>query len=111
MARVDKVKPLDELLDDKIDEFESGEEKERDRDLDSMIWELGDYESQEPPEAAAEFQEERQIEEELAEKKVRGSKSGRATFIEPRFEEEKLSGGEKVEALQIGPGARRKGRK
>ena len=74
MIRVKKVKPLDELFQEKTAEFESGVEKHQDKELDSMIWELGDYESQEPPQAAEEFQEEGQLEDDLAQKEERGRK-------------------------------------
>jgi hypothetical protein len=66
----DKVKPLDELLDDQIKEFRSGEDRACDKDLDKMIWELGDYENEEPTTSAAEFGEEKSIEENIVEKKM-----------------------------------------
>ena len=59
----DKVKPVDKLLDDQISEFESGRDKECDKDLDTMIRELGDYENEEPKTEAGEFEEEGPIEE------------------------------------------------
>jgi len=34
----DKVKPLDQLLDDQIKEFESGKDRVCDEDLDKMMW-------------------------------------------------------------------------
>ncbi len=72
---VDKLKPLDKLLDDKIREFESGEEKKCDKDLDVMIWELGDYENEEPRQEAGEFKEAPPMEEELVEKRsIHGAK-------------------------------------
>jgi hypothetical protein len=43
---VDKLKPVDELLDDQMKEFESGQERKCDKDLDTMIWKLGDYENE-----------------------------------------------------------------
>lgn len=70
MTKEDRTKPLDELLNEKMEEFESGEEREQDKELDNMIWELGDYESQEPPQEAEEYEEKPQIEEELVEKDV-----------------------------------------
>ena len=66
---VDKLKPLDELLDDQVKEFESGQERKCDKDLDAMIWKLGDYENEEPRQAADEFAEVPPIEEELVEKR------------------------------------------
>jgi hypothetical protein len=74
MNRDENVKPLDILLDEKIREFESGRDKEFDKELDEMIWELGDYENEEPLPEAEEFQKEVPIEEELAEKKRRTAK-------------------------------------
>ena len=74
MNRDENVKPLDILLDEKIREFESGRDKEFDKELDEMIWELGDYENEEPLLEAEEFQKEVPIEEELAEKKRRTAK-------------------------------------
>ena len=71
MNRDDNVKPLDILFDEKIKEFESGGDKKYDRDLDEMIWELGDYENEEPLPEAEEYPEKVPIEEELAEKKRR----------------------------------------
>jgi len=77
MAYEEKIKPLDKLLDEKIKEFESGRDKEYDRDLDELIWELGDYENEEPLDEAEEFQKAVPIEEELVEKKRRTAR-GRA---------------------------------
>ncbi len=65
---VDKVRPLDEVLGDNIGEFDSGRDKECDKDLDTLIWELGDYENEEPPQDAEEYMEETPIEDELVEK-------------------------------------------
>ncbi len=96
MIRDEKVKPLDKLMDEKIDEFESGAERERDKDLDNMIWELGDYESQEPPQDAGEFKERPPIEEELAEKEVRFLSNGHGQLQEPDYGEEEVPGGEKT---------------
>ena len=79
MNRDDNVKPLDILFDEKIKEFESGGDKEYDRDLDEMIWELGDYENEEPLPEAEEYPEKVPIEEELAEKKRRTVKKSART--------------------------------
>ncbi|HEX7534095.1 MAG TPA: hypothetical protein VF343_02475, partial [Syntrophales bacterium] len=68
---VDKLKPLDKLLDDQMQEFDSGEEKKCDKDLDVMIWKLGDYENEEPP----------PIEEELVEKRNIHGTRGRPSFM------------------------------
>jgi hypothetical protein len=78
---VDKLKPLDKLLDDQMQEFESGEEKKCDKDLDAMIWKLGDYENEEPPQAADEFAEAPPIEEELVEKRNIHGTRGRPSFM------------------------------
>ncbi|MGZ3592377.1 MAG: hypothetical protein ACXWMH_10425 [Syntrophales bacterium] len=78
---VDKLKPLDKLLDDQIQEFDSGEEKKCDKDLDVMIWKLGDYENEEPTEAAGEFAEAPPIEEELVEKRNIHGTRGRPYFM------------------------------
>lgn len=94
MVRDEKIKPVDKLMNEKIDEFESGTEKERDKDLDKMIWELGDYESQEPPQEAKEFEEPLPIEEELVEKGIRSVSNGQGSLIEPG--EERLPGAEKI---------------
>ncbi len=103
MIRDEKVKPLDKLMNEKIDEFESGEERERDKDLDNMIWELGDYESQEPPQDAAEFKEKPPVEEELAEKELRFISKGQGYLKEPDYVEEKIPGGEKITGSTVGP--------
>ena len=104
MVRDEKVKPLDKLMDEKTNEFESGVEKERDKDLDNMIWELGDYENQESPQDAAEFKADPPIEEELGEKELRAAGKGQAHLREPDYVEDALPGGEKlVEAMTVGP--------
>ncbi len=69
MPRYERVKPLDAIFNDKFMEFESGRDRYRDRELDEMIWEFGDYENEEPPMEILEFEPEVPIEEELAEKK------------------------------------------
>jgi len=67
---VDKVKPLDRLLDDQMKEFESGKDRVCDKDLDKMMWDLGQYENEEPKSEAGEFEDEKPIEENIVEKKV-----------------------------------------
>ncbi len=96
MVQGRKVRPLDKLMKEKIDEFESGDEKQRDKDLDDMIWELGDYESQEPPQDAVEFKEPLPIEEELGEKELRSIGKGQGSLKEPDYGEEEMPGGEKI---------------
>ena len=85
MARDDHVIPLDELLDEKIKEFESGEEKVHDRDLDKLIWELNDLGNEEPPQDAQEFKAEAPIEEELVEKTMLHTDRGRIYLKEPEI--------------------------
>jgi hypothetical protein len=79
---VDKVKPLDELLDDKVREFESGRDRVCDEELDTMIWELNDYENEEPPQDAKEFRKDTPTEEDLVEKAMKAGRRGRASFTE-----------------------------
>ncbi len=82
MASTNDTKPLDELIEEKTEKFESGTEREHDEDLDEMIWELGDYESQEPPQEAQEFKEAAPVEEDLTEKEMRIS-GKKVYFREP----------------------------
>lgn len=74
MNRDENLKPLDILLDEKMKEFESGRDKVYDKELDEMIWDLGDYENEEPLPEAEEFQKDVPIGEELVEKKRRTAK-------------------------------------
>ncbi len=48
MARKRKVEEIDEILDEKADEYESGMERKQDTELDDMVWERGGYEDKEP---------------------------------------------------------------
>jgi hypothetical protein len=105
---VDKVKPIDELLDDKIREFETGEDKACDKELDNMIWELGDYENEEAPQEAKEFAEEPPIEEELVEKTMTVGRKG-VSFKESWEAEEPLTGEDFATASSIGSEKRSKG--
>ncbi|MDQ5987771.1 MAG: hypothetical protein CSYNP_03517 [Syntrophus sp. SKADARSKE-3] len=86
----DRVKPLDELFEDQIEEFDSGEEKACNRDLDRMIWELGDYENEEPLPEAGEFDNEQAIEEELVEKRIIRGINGEPSFVEGGWAEEEI---------------------
>lgn len=64
MARKRRNEGLDELLEEKADEFESGIERRQDSELDDMIWELGRYEDMEPlTTEAEEFKPENRVEE------------------------------------------------
>ena len=74
MAYYERVKPLDTFLNDITREFKSGRDRVYDKDLDEMIWELGDYENEEPPMEVLEFGKEVPIEEDLVEKKMRTSR-------------------------------------
>lgn len=78
----DNVKPLDKLLDDKEKEFESGEDRLCDKELDTLIWELGDYETEEPEQEAQEYEEDKPVEEELVEKSVSVNRKGRVSLKE-----------------------------
>jgi hypothetical protein len=107
---VDKVRPLDELMDDAIGEFDSGRDRECDKDLDTLIWELGDYENEEPPQEAEEFADETPIEEVLAEKTMIVGRRGRASFKEvPEVEESLFTGEQLTTASSIGTEAKKKG--
>ncbi len=92
----DKVKPLDQLLDDQIREFESGKDRVCDEGLDKMIWELGDYENEEPKMEAKEFEEDKPIEEVLIEKKAVHGTSKKPYYMKSDVEEEMLPGDDVV---------------
>jgi len=81
-SNIDKVKPLDELLNENIREFESGRDRLRDKDLDEMIWELDDLENEEPLQEANEFKREVPTEEELVEKGMKVGRRGKTSFTE-----------------------------
>ncbi len=106
---VDKVRPLDELLGDNIGEFDSGRDKECDKDLDTLIWELGDYENEEPPQDAEEYMEETPVEDELVEKTMIVGRKGRASFREvPEYEESLFTGEQLATASAIGRETRKR---
>jgi hypothetical protein len=77
---VDTFKPIDRLQDEKISAFDSGEGRACDKDLDAMIWELGDYENEESPQEARDFEDEPLIEEELIEGKIVKPRKRQQTF-------------------------------
>ncbi len=105
----DKVRPLDELLDDTISEFDSGRDRACGRDLDRMIWELGDYENTEPPQESEGYMEDTPIEDELAEKTMIVGRRGRASFKEiPEAEESFFTGEQVATASSITPETRRR---
>ncbi len=91
---VDRVRPLDELLDDQIREFDSGRDTVCDRDLDRMIWKLGDFDNEEPLQDAEEFLDEPPVEEELIEKRRIAGGRGRSSFSGGRSAEEAFFAGE-----------------
>lgn len=68
MAYYERVKPLDTFLNDITREFESGRDRYRDRDIDDMISDLGDYEDEAPLMRVLEFGEEVPLEDDLSEK-------------------------------------------
>jgi len=106
---VDRVRPLDELLGDNSGEFDSGRDKECDKDLDTLIWELGDYENEEPRQEADEYMDDTPIEDELVEKRMIVGRNGRASFREVPEEEEAFFTGEQLAtASAIGRETRRK---
>jgi hypothetical protein len=90
----DRVKPLDELLENITEEYESGRDRVCGKDLDTMIWELGDYENEEPIQEADEYAEETPIEDVLAEKTMTVSRRGRVTLSEVPDKEEAFFTGE-----------------
>jgi hypothetical protein len=67
---VEKIKPIDVMIEDQVKEFESGQETVCDKDLDRMMWELNHFEDEAPPAEAREFTDENPGEEELVEKKL-----------------------------------------
>jgi len=100
---------LDELLGDNIGEFDTGRDKECDKDLDTLIWELGDYENEEPRQAADEYLDDRPIEDELVEKTVIVGRNGRTSFKEVPEEQESFFTGEQLaSASAIGRETRKK---
>jgi hypothetical protein len=105
----DKVRPLDEILDGMIEEFESGMDKVCSKDLDTMIWKLGDYENDEPSMEAAEYREESPLEEELVEKTMTVGRNGRISFREDPEADESLFTGAFAAAGSIGAEGVRKG--
>ena len=102
----DKIKPLDRMFDDQIIEFESGEDKTCDRDLDKMIWELGDYGNEEPPIEATEFDEDKPVEEELIERKMIHGSNKKPYYLKNTSED--INEEDVVIARSIGPERRRK---
>lgn len=95
----DKVKPLDELLKDQIDEFESGKDTVCDKDLDKMMWELGDYENEESKMEAREFAEDKPLEEELVEKKVIHGSNEKPYYMRDEAAEDAILPGDEVVAV------------
>ncbi len=109
---VDAIKPLDRLIDEKSNEFNSGEDRECDKDLDALIWSLNDFENEVPPQEAGEFSDDMPIEEELAEGERIVGGTGRATKPRGRRAAEALiEGVEIASAHSIAPETRKKKRK
>lgn len=104
---VDKVKPLDKLLDDQINEFESGRDKACDKEMDKMIWELGDYENEESPMEALEFDDDKPIEEQLVEKKMIFGSNDQPYYIDSTSAQEKIVE-DVVTAHSLSPETRRR---
>jgi len=95
---VDKVKPMDRLLEDQMNEFESGRDRVCDKDLDKMMWELGDYENEASQMEAKEFEEDKPIEELLIEKKVIFGSHEKHYYMEDDPEQDDLLPGDQVVA-------------
>ena len=53
MAKKHKTEDIDDILREKEDEFESGRERQRDSELDDLVWEMGRYEDREPLDSEA----------------------------------------------------------
>jgi len=100
---VDKIKPLDKLLDDQIREFESGRERVCDKELDKMMWELGDYENEESKMEAKEFEEDKPVEEVLIEKKAIHGTRKKPYYMKSDVDEEIPQGEEVVTGRSMTP--------
>ena len=109
---VDRVKPLDELLDDKVSEFNSGYDRDCDKDLDAMIWELGNFENETPPHEAREYDEEPPIEEELVEGEMVAGGGSRSPFRKGGRADEAFSASvNQVSARSLSPETRKRRKK
>lgn len=90
MAKKRKVGEIDEILEEKADEFESGMERKQDSELDDMIWEQGRYEDKEPLfSETLEFSPENRddeipVEEQLTEKEFNGESLVEVSEYMPR---------------------------
>jgi len=90
MARKRKIEGIDEVLEEKADEYESGMERKQDSELDDMIWEQGRYEDKEPLfSETLEFSPENRtdeipIEEQLTEKEFDGESLVETSEYTPR---------------------------
>lgn len=98
---VDKIKPLDRLLDDQIKEFDSGKDRVCDKDLDKMMWELGDYENEEPKMEAESFEDEKPMEENLTEKKEIFGSNEVPYYMEDNMAQEEIPPGEQVVIVSV----------
>ena len=93
---VDKVKPLDVLIDDQIKEFESGREATCDKDLDRMMWELSYYDEEAPASKAKEFGDEYPVEEELVEKKLVFGRDKKLSYMKDEPPDNDIPRGEDI---------------
>jgi len=100
---VDKLKPVDRLLEDKTKEFDSGKDRVCDKELDKMMWDLGDYESEESKIEAQEFEDEKPIEEELVEKKAIHGSNKKPYYMKDNSEEDVPPGDGVVSAHSMKP--------
>src|SRR3974390_2603961 len=56
MPRKRKRENIDDVLNDNIDQFETGIDREEDEDLDDLIWNLGGFEDDAPLDERSEFE-------------------------------------------------------
>lgn len=109
---VEGIRPLDRLIEENSNDFNSGEERECDKDLDAMIWNLNDFENEMPKQEAAEFADDLPIEEDLVEGEKIGGGTGRASKPRGgRADEALLDGVELASAHSISPATRKRKRR
>ena len=101
---MDKVKPLDTLLEDQVKEFETGKDAVCDKELDKTMWDLGHFDDEEPVMEAKEFAEENPIEEDLIEKKLVFGRDEKLRYMKDETaKEEVLPGDELVDVHSMNP--------
>ncbi len=104
MARRRNRETLDDELNDKRSQFESGIDRREDEDLDDLIWEMGGYENDAPQDERAEFEKEvppadEELTDELDEKGERLEEDTSAA-VEPEISLLRLEiGGEEMEVV------------